>query len=551
MAKINMNVILGEPGTGKSYDLISKAIELERDLKSVYIFTPTRTSKKRLVSGYFERKRENLVLNNDIIFNLVRDTHVLQENYSQEGNILIDEFSMITTDQFYSLLYRCLIAPQSIINLTVYADEKQLEPIKGMSALMLLIKSNLDKFKGLSKENFWSYIQNNFYDWVEDQELHVPDSWKKAIDKISLTIKHNNHRLKEKNGIVSFNNSFYDDVLQNKTIEEINYSDDILDRVNQQYLIISSTHARGKQVDNILNENIENPESKAPFIRNIDKPEMVFLNPNCKVQYEGFDFIPNIDGKINKEQFNPSWYTTVHYCQGATVNNALFFMGNDDIPNNKKGFYTRNMLYVGLTRARYNNEFFGKKENFLKMMTTYPEDGSNAVSKGLASKALDMTYQMVVDLTPYQGKLSNEEILKLYKENFNKVLKKNGRKIEEVNIMSDFVFEPYDNGVVMKVLDPNYDNKWNEPLKELGYGFQFSAYLRSVKSNAGKIGANAVSKQDKSKGGQASKVKEWLTTLDSKEFQELKNDVVNLPMRKFKNKWKHDRRAVEKNVVIF
>lgn len=102
MAKISMNVILGEPGTGKSYDLISKAIELERNLKSVYIFTPTRTSKKRLVSGYFERKRENLVLNNDIIFNLVRDTHVLQENYSQEENILIDEFSMITTDQFYT-----------------------------------------------------------------------------------------------------------------------------------------------------------------------------------------------------------------------------------------------------------------------------------------------------------------------------------------------------------------------------------------------------------------------------------------------------------------
>ena len=101
---------------------------------------------------------------------------------------------------------------------------------------------------------------------------------------------------------------------------------------------------------------------------------------------------------------------------------------------------------------------------------------------------------------------------------------------------------------------PNYDNKWNEPLKELGYGFQFSAYLRSVKSNAGKIGANAVSKQDKSKGGKkggkASKVKEWLTTLDSKEYSELKNDVVNLSRSQFKTKWGHDRRAVEKNVVI-
>ncbi len=54
-----------------------------------------------------------------------------------------------------------------------------------------------------------------------------------------------------------------------------------------------------------------------------------------------------------------------------------------------------------------------------------------------------------------------------------------------------------------------------------------------------------------SKGGKASKVKKWLTTLDSKEYQELKNDVVSLSTRKFKKKWKHDRRAVEKYVVIF
>ena len=55
MSKIDMKVILGEPGTGKSYALIEKAINILEHNENLYIMTPTHAAKSRLIDGYNAR----------------------------------------------------------------------------------------------------------------------------------------------------------------------------------------------------------------------------------------------------------------------------------------------------------------------------------------------------------------------------------------------------------------------------------------------------------------------------------------------------------------
>ncbi|WP_155275710.1 MULTISPECIES: hypothetical protein [Lactobacillaceae] len=45
MAKIDMDVILDDPGSGKSYDLVNTVSKMEEEKKSIYVFTPTGTAR--------------------------------------------------------------------------------------------------------------------------------------------------------------------------------------------------------------------------------------------------------------------------------------------------------------------------------------------------------------------------------------------------------------------------------------------------------------------------------------------------------------------------
>lgn len=534
MAKINMNVILGDPGTGKSHDLIDTVLKMEEEKKSIYVFTPTGTATQRIINGYKTAYRKRVVTQPNLIWEAVKDTHVMQDHYYDEENVFIDEFSMLTLDNFYALLYRIMLSDKKIVNLTVYADEKQLEPVKGVSCLMLLFQANINNFKGIGTLGFWYYVQNMLYETLDNMELNVPENWKPVINKINLIIKHNNYRLQERNGVTGYNDSFYRELLDNGITTEKDYTNDLVDRLNKKYLIVTPIHSIGKQIDEILLKAHKNDYQKvAPFIRD-DKD--IWINPNCKIDY-GFDFVKPYKSTGLNDNLKYSFYTTVHYCQGATVNNSVFCMLNHKLPkDNRRKFYTRNLLYVAISRAKQNSEYFGRRDVLLELMQTYPENGGNALSAQIAFEALNLTYDTVIGVGDELGHLSCDEFYRKYLEIFNEAIKYNRKKIDDLQtIDSNYKPSPFTFKKVISYMNPKKQNQFSSGMRSLGYDKTYQEYLD----------------KSHSKGGKASKVKEWLTTLDSKEYQELKNDVVNLPMRKFKNKWKHDRRAVEKNVVIF
>ena len=545
MAQIDMNVILGEPGTGKSYSLIEKAINILKNNENLYIMTPTHAAKSRLIDGYNKRYL-NKEISSNTRFDLIGSTHTLQDNYQQEKNILIDEFSMVTADQFYSLIYRCLIAPQNRINLSVYADEKQLEPVKGVPALMLLLKCNSDKFKGLTTINFWHYVQNMFYEEINDMRLNIPSSWKLVVKDIHLKIYRKNYRLSSINGLSNYNLDFYDDVLNNQTTTKDDYSEDLIDRINKYYLLVVPTHNIGKKIDKILSDHFkDSTKNVAPFVRLKDNgSSRIFINPLCHFnhEYRFNTFIPSLKN-YDEKRMEFSFYTTVHFCQGATVDNLVFCMLDTKIPSSVKSFYSRNLLYVALTRAKYRSEYFGDPDEFRKMLNIYPDDGEMYVNMTISNEAANKTYQMIID-NDTVSKFTISEIINLYRKNFNEMKNNKTRQIEELQAINrDFKIKEATPSKILSAFNPNnIGSKYTQSLLNLGYDKIWSEFMHNQMSKNGLKGASKGGKI----AGKISQTEKWVNQLDKEHYLKLKDDYKNMSTRVFQREYGHTKRAVEK-----
>lgn len=547
----NLKVVVGTPGTGKSYRLIQNVIKLEHQNKKYSVIVPTNVAKERILEG-FRKGVNDGSLTMDQFYNTMVNIHVLQYNYRGEENVFIDEFSMFNIDDFYALLYKIMLV-QNDVNIMAFGDSKQLQPVRGISPLLVLLRFNYNKFVDVDNMPFSEYSATKLYDNLKNMELDVPDNWRLAIDKIDLEVLHKNHRLEAVDGVTDYNDLFYQYVLENNVIDE-DYKDNLIALAKQKYLIIVPIHKIGDEVDEILShglvdmtndvqKNTEALSKIAPFVR---KPHSskVYCNPLCKIEY-GFDsFVPKCEDEKEIEDFKFSFYVTSHATQGATVDNVAFYFGNNTTDKGEKNFYTNNMLYTALSRARYNSFFLGDKSVFLKMTNTYVETDLSFLNTQLQDEALDLTYQTIVNAENFKGKFSNKQIVDLYNQLFEKVVKNNSKKLNDIKLIdSEFKIKPYTEKKILGVMKLGQTTKiakhYQKELFKLGYGFSWEKYVSDQRKKSGQI------------GGKVSKVKEWLTTLDSDKYQELKNDVANLPLRKFKSKWKHDRRAVEKNVVIF
>jgi len=557
MSKIDMKVILGEPGTGKSYSLIEKAIDIIRNGEDLYIMTPTHAAQSRLINGYNQRYFDKKI-SSETRFKLLGSTHILQEHYLQEKNILIDEFNMITTDQFYSLICHSLIVPQEKINLSVYGDEKQLNPVKGVPALKLLLKYNSNKFKGLTTTNFWYYIQHMFYEKISDMQLNIPSSWKRIIGDIHLKIYHKNYRFNSMNGLSHYDLDFYDDVLKNQTITEADYSEDLIDKINKHYLLIAPTHNIGRKIDKILSDHFkDSTKNVAPFVRLQDSEGIrICINPLCDFnQAYNFDtFIPSVSN-YNVKDMEFSFYTTVHYCQGATVKNSVFCMLDGKIPASTKTFYSSNLLYVALTRAKYRSEYFGNPDEFRKMLDIYPDDGELYVNMTISNEAANKTYQMIID-NGTVSTLTIPQIMNLFHKNFIGMKNSKTRQIDEMQaINEDFRIKEATPSKILSVFNPNnIGSKYTQTLLDLGYDKIWDEFKHNQMSKNGLKGASkGASKGGKIGGkitgkinGKISQTKIWVNQLNEAHYLKLKDDYENMSVRVFQRTYGHTKRVIGK-----
>lgn len=539
--KIDLSVIVGTPGTGKSSLLVNRAIDSIRHHKSLYIMTPTNTAKKRIISGFIsETNKGNITIYE--YKRLCSSTHVLQYNYKHEQEILIDEFSMLDTSDWYSLLFMVEGETKKHgfdSHITAYGDVKQLPSVKNNGTLGILLKVNFQKEHKNVSEGFNKYVAIELYKEINNIELVPPSDWNNAIKHIHLKALHKNYRLSGKlkdeygNYIKDYDERFYDYIYTNNIMtadDDKEYCKLVNTFISKKYLIISPTHRIGGIIDKYMANTLskEELEKQAPFLRNHSK---VYKNPKCTTDYN-YDFVDELPDSYDKstDNYNYSFYVTVHSCQGATVDNVAFVTMNYRVNPHVKAFYSNNMLYTALSRARDNSYFLGDESIFQVMRETYNEISTTPYNYMLQRDALKNTYH---DLR--YMKMQYEDVLKLYRKNFAMVLQYDKNVVDTaLEINPKFKPKPFSDTIVMAMLNPDSKNrKIEKHLQDDWYKAEYHRWFNNVK-----ISRSA-------QGGKHSSVKNWLDSLSDDELNEVTDDMY-LSRRKFQAKYHHDKRSVKR-----
>ncbi|MCM0598303.1 AAA family ATPase [Periweissella fabalis] len=546
--KTKVSLTAGEPGAGKSYTLIQQAYQALISGKSVYIMTPTHSAKANLITTIDKQVDEFKDSVSAQHYDDLKSTiHVLY-GYKGQQEVFIDEIGMINITTLFGLFYQT----ERIENVHVhlFGDIKQLPAIKGNSVIEQLLRNNL-------KTSLWQFANDKCYDNFMFKELLAPDMW--HLDKpVDVTILNHNHRLNEL-GYTSYNNDFFTDVI-NKTIEiatpeeqEFNpdfnsatlYLGHLLKAVKDYSLILTPTHKRGDEINSALKAN--NNETLAPFIINNKK---TYLNPVHK-DYEllklKFGFIPEIEdadlfaqgwthGKVDKDQYEFSFCTTVHKAQGATVSSVVFYMGNEPIANGHKEHYSNNMLYTSVTRASDEIKLLGKLNSFELMHTIYPKSAQTRCGHYRADGAVKLLFKRLREIDETLGV---DDIYSLYQDVFNTIELSEEQETELLNysVKSNIYTKEQ---LIRKFKDykiNTYGVFAKNDYKYLVYD-KFIDRINAKKQAKG--GANS-----KGKG----KVQTFINSLSDEQLKAVKTDVESLSMVKFKAKYNMDRRAVTKAIA--
>ena len=539
-----LNVIVGTPGTGKSYRLVNKVIEQFKNKKSIYVMAPTYTAKERIIVGYKERL-DNHVITDIQYRQLCRDTHVLQYSYKNEEIIFIDEFSMLDISDWYSLLFRVegeMRKKQINIYLNSYGDVKQLPPVKNNGTLGVLLRVNYNKFNHDRDKEFSEFVAKDLYKNIDKEELQPPKDWNGVIDQVNLKVLHTNYRLASNyDNIADYDEDFYDYVFSNNVLEledDAKYCDSIANMIKEKYLIIVPTHNIGQIIDNYMKNNLTSEElqSTAPFLR---KDSKIYKNPYCDIDYK-FDFVTNVPEEYDTlvDKYKYSFYSTVHSCQGATVDNVAFVTMNYRVNPHVKDFYSNNMLYTALSRARKNSYFLGDGSIFQFMRENYSKLNTTSFNSKIQRDAAKKTYNTLKDKYP-QEKLTYQQVIDLYKTKFTEAINEDSGVIDTAMTI-DNKFRPKllsDNDIMAILNKRSKNKKVGYHIDEPWYNEQYRLWFNNVKirrsARAGKI------------GGKHSSVGEWLDSLSDDELNKVIADMY-LSRRKFATKYHHDKRSVKR-----
>lgn len=510
---ITMKVVVGNPGTGKSTRLIQDAVDYILRGKSVFIMTPTNTAKDNLISSIgkeFENEKHSIKIDAprmnalDIIS---KSIHVLY-GYSGEDVILMDEIGMIGTEKLMEI--RGVVGTRNI-DIIGYGDIKQLPAIRTAGILEVLFRNTI-------KHDFWNKIRTVYEDG-EIQALNAPEGW--GINtSVGFEVLKKNYRL-NKIGFDSYGPEYIDE-LANKTIDYSDcdkaYEDVLVDAIENYKLIIVPDHTtREREVYEILQRHygVEEADKHMPFVT-IDTK--VYLNPNhinkSRIK-DAYPFLKELPGKIKKVVYTAS--VVVDVTQGATVDDAIYYLGDSDIPNTH--FYNYNRFFTAITRSRNMTQLVGKKSQFLKHYDTVPST---------------ISYDRVMY---HKAELAKIEL-------FNKL---NSEEIKETSFdkVYDFYVDIYNSltsdseSKVFNISDEIYTkNELREKFK--GYDVRRSSVDRiSVDYRA------LFYEKNKTRNG---RTKNMLKSMSNEEVDELRYDIENLTQKDFKIKYNREKKNVKRTL---
>lgn len=521
----NIDLTIGEPGTGKSHSLVTNALsDMKRLGGSVFISVPTHASAQNIRAIIYKEMNGAKEGDKLALKQLLKAVHVLEDKYNGEEVVYIDEIGQWTPSYFNSLLLKLQSVPA--YNLHLSGDIRQLQPVKGFSPLEDLLRKNLDI------DDFWQWVSQNAYEEFTLKNLHAPSLWR--VEEIILVkLLEKNYRLNAL-GYSQYDNDFFNDVVANKVIELPDYTEQITQAVNNYSAILVPTKQRGNEVNEIILNALGNMmeyQQWAPFIE-VDKS--TYLNPyhkeldRLKKEFSG---VPLVDEDVSLQNITFKYWATVHSMQGITVRSVTFYMGNAPIMNGHKSHYSQNLLYTSLTRASDEIVLLGLVSSFKEMRGIIPTTPQDTYGKFKAEQAKVELFNKL-RLDTLENKKSFSEVYSLYTDIF-----KGLAEPSEVVANSDVYQINYEMYSAHELALKFADYPISEAITE---GFK-PDYTQFNKAERAKVNSGNGSKK-RGKG----KTQVWIESLDDVPKQEVLKATQNLSVRKFKEAYGFDKRQVLK-----
>ncbi|MEE6725811.1 AAA family ATPase [Pediococcus acidilactici] len=372
--KMSISITLGEPGSGKTTKLIKEAMEILAKGESLYILSPTHKSKSQLNKAINKAVE---TIGNNTYKELFSSLHVLGNNYVGEDNILLDEISMLSLDNLYSILFK---ARHHAKKMLMFGDIGQLPPPRGVGALEYLLRYN-SRVLNIDPHNFWKGI-SSLYKQSTNIELNIPRQWKDDIYSINLNILQKNYRLNAKSGLTHYDDNFYDYVFK-LILEKDDYTQELVNSLKESSLIIAPSHSLINNIDDLLQSHYGNNYNQvAPFVRVGSRGTggKTYVNPEHPHYAQLLNRFYSIGAMPNNttENYTPTSAVTAHYIEGIENDGVTFYLGQREITssNNNTHFLNNNMLYTAVSRAKNPNKvvLLGKRETFEKMRQTMPTE---------------------------------------------------------------------------------------------------------------------------------------------------------------------------------
>lgn len=519
----HFDLVISEPGAGKSYQLVTRAVEAKMAGESIFISCPTHASKQNLVAMMYDRmpstssERELRALKL-----LAYDVHVLESSYNGQSELFIDEIGQWPSSNFNSLLLNLQSVSHANIHLT--GDIKQLTPSSSLgSPLEALLRNNLDV------ESFWGWVTDKAYNEFDFTELQAPTLWR-VSEPIKVTLLTENHRLAGL-GYNSFDNDFFDDIIETKVRELPDYSVALLEAIQNYSAILVATKQRGKEVNQIIGDALNDITMFRQGAYFVQVQGKTYLNPNhhdYETLQKKFPGVPRVTPEVPMDEVLYKYWATVHSMQGITISSVTFFMGNTPIANGHRDHYNENMLYTSVTRASDNITLLGLKESFRFMRHQEPTSPQRKLGHYRANKAQTMLFDILLTDKPVD-KRSFTEVYGLYQSIFNSLeLPANvSADLDVFNVRSEMHNE-----------------------HELAMAFKEYPYMDAIRK-----GFNAdyrtfytdeISKVNSKSAKGRGKVQVWLDSLNEAELAKVTEDVQTLSRAKFKEAYNMTNTSVKK-----
>jgi len=519
MTVTNIKAFIGSPGTGKSYRLVRMVNQLLKQGESVHIMNPTRSARNNLRKAFKE-----MLISGEMTQEDYRQTYIInnvQHGYKESlaKNIFIDESAMIDLDVFYSLLYATLDVPD--VHLYLFGDLKQIEPINGDSILKTLIEFNMGK---VEDRGIWQFTNEVLYKDLADMTIATPKIWKLNGVNVDVTILKKNYRLESKN-FSGYDDDYYSSLIDNAIFTD-DYSGYLKYALEHNWLITTPTNARGDEINNMLSHKYDDFKTVAPFV--VDGNGDYYLNPfnqSFNQLKESFDFMPQIEIETT-QGYEFTAYMSTHRVQSFTVDNVLFYMGNNPIGNRHKSHFSNNMLYTAVTRAKHDVQLLGLPDSFTQMRKTMPQTAQEKNVHLRANVTMNHLYSWIESNNDVP---SADELYIKYQQLYedDSILSTHDKTILDIySIVSDSYTKRY----VINSVNNKYGDK---------FGFTLSVWLKENSANAKKTNSNA-----KGKG----KVQQWIDSLSDEEIETLKSDLKSRLVKKneFESKYNYTKEQVRK-----